>query len=599
MITTRPEILGTFGVITTTHWLASASGMSILEKGGNAFDAAVASAFVLQVVEPHLVGPAGEVPIIFHSARTGKTQVLCGQGTTPAGATLEHYKNEGLELIPGNGMLATVIPGAFDAWMQLLRDYGTLPLVDVLAPAIYYAEKGHPLLPRVSNTIAGLKDFFAREWQTSAAFFTPDGRVPAPREIFRNEALANTWKRIIRESESVKGNREAQIEKAREAFYRGFVAEEIDRFVRETEVMDESGSRHRGVLTADDMAGWQATYEEPLAYDYHNYRVHKIGPWGQGPVFLQTLALLKGFDLAKMDSKGPEFIHTVTEAMKLAFADREYYYSDPKFIDVPIETLLSDAYNDERRKLIGDKASLDLIPGVVPGFEAQVERMAKALERLSRIASPDSANNEPTLADMRASARRGDTVHLDAIDAEGNMVAAMPSGGWLQSSPYIPALGFMLNSRAQMFWLEEGLPASLAPGKRPRTTLTPSLAYKDGKPYLAFGTPGGDQQEQWQMLFFLRHVHHGLNLQEAIDMPMSHTAHFPGSFYPRERKPGNLALEESFGKETLDALAAMGHQLEVAPPFTIGRMVAAARDANGLLRAGATSRLMQAYAIGR
>ena len=400
MITTRPEILGTFGVITTTHWLASTSGMSMYEKGGNAFDAAVASAFVLQVVEPHLVGPGGEVPIIFHSARTGKTQVLCGQGTAPGGATIEHYKSEGINLIPGNGLLATVIPGAFDAWMQLLRDYGTLSLAEVLAPAIYYAEQGHPLLPRVANTIAGLKDFFEREWPTSAAFFTPGGRAPAPREIFRNEALAGTWKRIIRESESVKGNREAQIEKAREAFYRGFVAEEIDRFVRENEVMDESGSRHRGVITADDMARWQATYEEPLSYDYHNYRVQKIGPWGQGPVFLQTLALLKKFDIASMDSKGPEFIHTVTEAMKLAFADREYYYSDPNFIDVPMEALLSDAYNDERRNLIGDKASLDLIPGVVPGFEAQVERMAKALESLSRIAEPGSANNEPTLADV-------------------------------------------------------------------------------------------------------------------------------------------------------------------------------------------------------
>lgn len=599
MITTRPEILGTFGVITTTHWLASAAGMSILEKGGNAFDAAVASAFVLQVVEPHLVGPGGEVPIIFHSARTGKTQVICGQGTAPAGATIEHYKGQGISMIPGNGMLATVIPGAFDAWMLLLRDYGTLALADVLAPAIYYAESGHPLLPRVSNTIGGLKDFFAREWPTSAAFFTPGGRVPAPREIFRNEQLANTWKRIIRESQSVRGNREAQIEKARDAFYRGFVAEEIDRFVRETTVMDESGSAHRGVLTADDMAKWQATYEDAATYDYHNYKVHKTAAWGQGPVFLQTLALLKGFDIGAMDTKGPEFIHTVTEAMKLAFADREFYYSDPNFVDVPLETLLSDSYNDERRKLIGDKASFDLIPGVVPGYEAQIERMKKALDSLSRISDPGSVNNEPTLADMRASARRGDTVHLDSVDAEGNMIAAMPSGGWFQSSPYIPSLGFMLNSRAQMFWLDEGLPASLAPGKRPRTTLTPSLAHKDGKPYLAFGTPGGDQQEQWQLLFFLRHVHHGLNLQEAIDMPMSHTAHFPGSFYPRERKPGNLAIEESFGQATLDALKERGHDLEVAPEWSIGRMVAAARDENGLLRAAATSRLMQAYAIGR
>lgn len=598
MFTTRPEILGTFGVVTTTHWLASSSGMAMLERGGNAFDAAVAAGFVLQVVEPHLVGPGGEVPIVFHSARTGETRVLCGQGTSPKAATLDHYKSEDLTLIPGNGLLATVIPGSFDAWLQLLRDYGSLPLSEVLAPAIHYAQKGHPLLPRVADTIAGLKDFFEREWPTSAAAYAPNGRAPQPRELFRNEALAGTWQRIIREAESVGGNREKQIDKAREAFYHGFVAEEIERFAQSNEVMDESGNRHRGVITAADMAGWQATYEAPLTYDYHGYTLNKIGSWGQGPVFLQTLALLKDFDISAMDTRGPDFVHTVTEAMKLAFADREFYYSDPNFVDVPMETLLSDVYNDERRKLIGERASLDLRPGVVPGFEAQIARMREALDRLSRISSGDEVSSEPTMADMR-SARRGDTVHVDAIDAEGNMVAAMPSGGWLQSSPYIPALGFMLNSRAQMFWLEPGLPASLEPGKRPRTTLTPSLAHKDGRPYMAFGTPGGDQQEQWQLLFFLRHVHHGLNLQEAIDMPMSHTSHFPSSFYPRDRKPGHLAIEESFGDETIKALGDRGHQLDVASEWTIGRMVAAARGEDGVLRAAATPRLMQAYAVGR
>ena len=598
MFTTRPEILGTFGVVTSTHWLASASGMAMLERGGNAFDAAVAAGFVLQVVEPHLVGPGGEVPIVFHSARTGKTEVICGQGTAPAGATIDYYRAQGLSMVPGNGLLSTVIPGAFDAWMLLLRDHGSLPLSEVLAPAIHYAANGHPLLPRVANEIAGLKEFFEREWPTSAAFFTPNGKLPEAKKLFRNEALAETWRRIIREAEAGGGSREMQIERARDAWYRGFVAEEIERFASSNELMDESGIRHHGVITADDMASWQASYEKPLTYDYHDYTVHKIGPWGQGPVFLQTLALLKGFDLSAMDTLGPDFVHTLTEAMKLAFADREFYYGDPNLIDVPLETLLSDAYNDERRKLITDKASLELRPGTVPGYEEQMARMQDALSRLSPISSPDAVSTEPTMADMR-SARRGDTVHVDAIDAQGNMVAAMPSGGWFQASPYIPALGFMLNARAQMFWLEPDLPASLAPGKRPRTTLTPSLAHKNGRPYMAFGTPGGDQQEQWQLQFFLRHVHHGLNLQEAIDSPMSHTSHFPSSFYPRDRKPGHLAIEESFGAETIAALRARGHQLDIAPQWTIGRMVAAARDEDGMLRAGATPRLMQAYAVGR
>jgi gamma-glutamyltranspeptidase / glutathione hydrolase len=597
MFTTRPEILGTFGVVTSTHWLGSAAGMAMLERGGNAFDACVATAFVLQVVEPHLVGPAGEVPAVFYSAKTRKVEVLCGQGVAPKGATINHYLNEGLKLIPGNGLLATVVPGAFDAWMLLLRDHGSMRLRDVLEPAIYYAEQGHPVLPRVADTINGLKEFFETEWLTSAAVFLPGGEAPKPRQLFRNPKLAETWKRILQEAEAKGRDRDGQIEAARDAFYKGFVAEAIGRFARDTEAMDQTGSRHHGVITADDMASWSAGYDAPLTYDYHNYRVNKIRPWGQGPVFLQTLALLKDYDLASMGPSSAPFIHTVIEAMKLAFADREAYYGDPDFVNVPIETLLSDAYNHERRKLISDRASLELRPGHVEGYELQVERTLKALRELSTT-DRKVAGGEPTLASMR-SARRGDTVHIDVVDRHGNMIAAMPSGGWLQSSPVIPELGFMLNSRAQMFWLEPGLPSSLEPGKRPRTTLTPTLAEKDGEPYMVFGSPGGDQQEQWQMFLFLRHAHHGLNLQEAIDHPMAHTAHFPSSFYPREQKPGHLMAEESFGDATLNELRSRGHELEVAPNWTVGRLVAASRDKDGLLHAAATPRLMQAYAAGR
>jgi len=601
MFTTRPELLGTFGMVTSTHWLGSAAGMAMLERGGNAFDACVATAFVLQVVEPHLVGPGGDVPVVFHSATTGKTQVLCGQGPAPAGASIAHYKSEGLELIPGNGLLATVIPGSFGAWMTLLRDHGSLTVRDVLEPAIHYAEGGHPVLPRVADTIAGLKDFFETEWPTSAAVFLPGGSAPKAKQLFRNPALAETWKRVIREAEAAGGDRERQAQAAYDAFYKGFVAEAIDRFSRNTEVMDESGRRHRGVITGDDLARWRPAYEAPLTYDYHGHTVAKIRPWGQGPVFLQTLALLKDIDIASMGPASADFVHTVTEAMKLAFADREAYYGDPDFVDVPVEALLSDAYNDARRGLIGAGASRELRPGRVPGYEAQVDRVMAVLERLSKVSGAsleELAANEPTMADM-LSARRGDTVHIDAVDRWGNMVAAMPSGGWLQSSPVIPELGFMLNSRGQMFWLEPDLPTSLAPGKRPRTTLTPSLALRDGKPYMVFGSPGGDQQEQWQLQLFLRHVHHGLTLQEAIEQPMFHTAHFPSSFYPRERKPGHLLAEENFGPEVLAELRRRGHDLEEAPAWTVGRLVAASRDPDGLLHAAATPRLMQAYAAGR
>ena len=590
--TTRPEILGTFGVFTSTHWIASAVGMSILEKGGNAFDAAVAAGFVLQVVEPHLCGPGGDLPAVIYSRKNDRIEVICAQGPAPGGATIEHYSAEGLKLIPGDGLLSTVIPGAFDGWMLMLRDYGTMAVREVLEPAIYYAEHGHPVLPRVSATIQGMAAFFEKEWPTSHETWLPGGAVPEPLSNFRNPVLADTWKRIIAEAEA-KSGREEQVQAARDAYYRGFVAEAIDRYVRTAEVMDASGQRHKGVLTADDMAGWEATIEAPQTYDYHGWTIAKTAAWGQGPVLLQSLALLKGFDIAAMDPAGPDFVHTVVEAMKLAFADREVYYGDVDFAEVPIEHLLSDAYNDERRKLMTGEASHDLRPGRVPGFEAQYDLTLAMLDEMSGKGTV----YEPTMAHL--SEKRGDTVHIDVIDRWGNMVSTTPSGGWLQSSPIVPGIGFCLNSRAQMFWLKPGLPTSLAPGKRPRTTLTPSLALHEGRPTLAFGTPGGDQQDQWQLPFFLRFVHHRKNLQAAIDMPLFHTSHFPGSFYPRTSSPGEIMVEANIGDGVLDELRRRGHRVTVADPWTVGRLTAARRDADGLLRAAATPRLMQAYAVGR
>ncbi|MGV6873220.1 gamma-glutamyltransferase family protein [Pseudochelatococcus sp. B33] len=606
MFTTRPEILGTFGAVASTHWLASSSGMAMLEKGGNAFDAAVAAGFVLQVVEPHQSGPAGDVPILFHSAATSRIEVICGQAPAPAGATIEHYKGLGLDLVPANGLLATVIPGAFDAWMLLLRDHGRLRLRDVLAPATYYASKGHPLLPSVAGRIAGLRELFEKAWPTSAAVYLPGGESPKAGTILRNEALGETWNRIVREAEAPGRSREAEIDAARDSFYRGFVAEAIERFVTSNDILDRSGRRHRGVIRAGDLAGWQARYEMPTTYDYGRYKVCKTGPWGQGPVFLQTLALLKDIDLKDMGPASAVFVHTLTEAMKLAFADRDAYYGDPDFSTVPLDFLLSDGYADQRRALIGDTASGEFRPGVVPGYEGQVGRTIEMLARIN-ASKREEAGAEPVGADMAlarrtaqaGSDRRGDTTHVDVVDSEGNLVSAMPSGGWLQSSPVIPELGFMLNSRAQMFWLEPGLPASLGPGKRPRTTLTPTLALRDGAPYMAFGSPGGDQQEQWALMLFLRHVHHGLNLQEAIDMPIWQTSDIHSSFYPRNRIPLHLLAEESFGSQTLEDLRVRGHNVEVAPAHTIGRLAAVSMPRDGTLRAGATASLMQAYAVGR
>ncbi|MBU2357739.1 MAG: gamma-glutamyltransferase family protein [Alphaproteobacteria bacterium] len=592
--TTRPEILGTFGVATSTHWIASAVGMSILEKGGTAFDAAAAMNFVLNVVEPHLCGPLGDMPALIQVAGEDTPRVVCGQGTAPAGATIAHYKSEGLDLIPGSGLLATVIPGVFDAWMLMLRDHGKLPLRDILEPAIYYARHGHPVLARVSATIEGLGDFFRDEWPTSYDTWLPGGSAPAPESLFRNPALADTWDRILTEAESARGH-DAQIEAARRAFSKGFVAETIDDWMRDACVMDAAGGRRKGVLSGADMAGWEATYEEPLSVDYEGWTVWKPGMWAQSPTMLQSLRTLEGSGIADMDLNGADFVHWVTEAMKLSFADREAYYGDPAHTDIPTDTLLSKDYAAIRRAMIGDKASLEQRPGEIVGHDLWVR---EALKRASaEVVETGVGAGEPTMAHL--SEKRGDTVHIDVIDRWGNMVSATPSGGWLQSSPVVPGLGMPLNSRAQMFWLTEGLPTSLAPGRRPRTTLSPSIAGRNGRASLAFGTPGGDQQDQWQLMFFLRHVHGMTNLQAAIDAPLFHTAHFQGSFYPRATDPGHLMVEPSFGEEVIADLRGRGHRVQVAEPWSVGRLTAASRDASGLMRAAATPRLMQAYAIGR
>jgi len=349
-------------------------------------------------------------------------------------------------------------------------------------------------------------------------------------------------------------------------------------------------------LTGADMNGWEATYEQPLTYDYHDWTMEKTGPWGQGPVMLQCLSLLKNVDLKSLDPNGSEFIHLVIEAMKLSFADRETYYGDPNFVNVPISKLLSDEYSSGRTGLLSQDASLEQRPTHIEGYENLVVKMIERASLHSNTSgSPDAG--EPTMAHL--SEKRGDTVHIDTIDRWGNMVSVTPSGGWLQSSPIIPKLGFALNSRAQMFWLDEGLNQSLVPGCRPRTTLSPSLARHKNGCSMVFGTPGGDQQDQWQLIMFLRHVHHELNLQEAIDAPLFHTQHMNSSFFPRTAFKGEMMAEKSFGEKTLKELRERGHKVNEAEEWTVGRLTAASRSADGLLKAAATPRLMQAYAVGR
>ncbi len=572
MFTTRPELRGTFGMVASTHWLASAAGMAVLEQGGNAFDAAVAAGFTLQVVEPHLNGPGGDLPALLWPAG-GDPVVLSAQGPAPRAATIAHYRDElGLELIPGTGPLAAVVPGSFGGWLTMLRDHGTLPLRDLLRFAIDYAENGYPMLPKIAGAIGNVEQLFRDEWRTSAEIYLP---VPKPGTLQRNPRLAATYRRLLDESGG-------DIDAALDCWYRGFVADAFLRF-QEEEWMDSSGARHRGLLAADDLRDWRPSYEIPLSVDYHGLTVLKAGPWSQAPVFLQQLRLLEGFELAAMRHASAEYVHTVTECAKLAFADREAWYGDPEFADVPIDALLSREYADERRTLVGDESSPDLRPGSPGGREPLLPSPVYG-------ASVAPGVGEPT---------RGDTVHVDVVDRFGNMVAATPSGGWLWGAPVIPELGFCLGTRAQMFWLEEGLPNSLEPGKRPRTTLSPTLVARDGEPYLALGSPGGDQQDQWTLNTFLAHVHFGMDLQAAIDAPGHHTEAFPSSFYPRETRVRHVAVEERAGSATIEGLRARGHDVEESAPWSLGRVTAVGREPDGQLKAGANPRGMQGYAAGR
>ncbi|VFR27191.1 Gamma-glutamyltranspeptidase [plant metagenome] len=607
--TTRPEIRGTFGVVSSTHWLASQVAMSVLERGGNAFDAAVAGGFALQVVEPHLNGPGGEVPIIFWSEREQRTRVLCGQGPAPKLAEPAYFRAMGLEQVPGIGLLPACVPGAFGAWLTLLRDHGTWELADVLAPAMSYARQGFPLVPRIVSAIIAVQALFREEWTSSADVWLPGGEVPDANALFRLPALAQTYARVIERAEAAGTTREGRIDAALDAWYDGFVAEAVDRYYRETAVRDTTGERNTGLLRREDMAGWRPAYEDPATLGFGRYTVAKCGPWSQGPVFLQQLSLLKHLDIGAHAPDSFGFVHRLAEATKLAFADRLAWYGDPERHDVPLAQLLSNDYARERARGVGATAATALQPGspdgrppVLPDTGVSARTLTTADTRYG-VGEPTFAQLPPVAQWLPREIFVGDTCHIDVIDAQGNMVAATPSGGWLSSSPAIPELGFSITTRLQMSWLDEGLPGGLQAGKRPSTTLSPGLALRDGKPYMVFGTPGGDQQDQWTVAFFLRHAVHGMDLQSAIEAPSWHVDHGPASFWPRTTVLNRLTVESRMPEATLAALREAGHEVKVGGPWSEGRISACTREPDGqgglLLRAGANPRGMQGYAVGR
>lgn len=601
---TRPEIQGWHGVASATYAAASQAAMRMLELGGNAFDGAVAGGFVLQAVAPHLNGPAGDVAILFHDARDGESRALCGQGPTPRTATIKAFHDLGLDTVPGTGLLPAVVPGAFDAWLALLAERGTLPLETILEPALVYWRRGVPVDARLHATLAAAEPMFRRYWHTSRDIFLPNGAVPEAGGLFANPIVAKTFERILSLAKAASADRRAQIEEARRVWSDGFIAETIDRFCRETSVMDVSGSPHGALLRGEDLSGWRARFEAPRGISYANHQVLKCDSWTQGPTLLQALGLLPAEEMAALEPEGDDFVHRVVEALKLAFADREIFHGDPEAARIPMDWLLSDDYAALRRGQIGHDANNAWRPGVIAGCGWTVDYAAAAARARDAGLLASYGGGEPTVQTIKDGGYKasvmGDTCYLAVADAAGNMVSATPSGGWLQSSPAIPELGFPLGTRAQMMWLDPAAPSGMGPGRRPRSTLTPTLVLgDDGAARLACGTPGGDQQDQWQTSFLVRVLAQQQGLQEAIEAPSFHAEHWPNSFYPRHASPGRLVIEGRYPKDTVASLEARGHDVTVGEDWSEGRLCAVGRDPNGLLRGAANPRGGMGYAVGR
>ena len=595
---TRPTLQGTFGMSASTHWLATATAQAVLERGGNAFDAAAAAGFVLHVVEPHLNGPGGDMTAVFATVENpAEPVILVGQGPAPAAATRQHYLAEGLELVPGAGALAAAIPGAVDAWLLLLRDQGTWELADVLAFAVGYARNGHPLLARVCATIGTVAELLSEHWPSSAELWLPEGRIPQEGELFRNEAYAQVLERLVASGSLASGNRADRIDAARREWSTGFVAKAAVEFQAQPH-RHSSGTDHAGVMDMADFAGFEASYDTAATLEFRGHTVAKTGAWGQGPVLLQTLAILAGFDDEYLDPSTAIGAHTILEAEKLAFADRDAYYGDTA---VDLDYLLSAEYAAERRALISDVANAEFRPGTIPGTTPFIPPLRTEYLPPALLGAGErgfAGVGEPTVSP--AGEMRGDTCHIDVVDQWGNMISATPSGGWLQSSPTIPKLGFCLGTRLQMTWLEEGAPSSLEPGKRPRTTLTPTLVFKDGVAVTALGSPGGDQQDQWQLLYLLRTLVGGYTPQQAVDAPALHSTSIAGSFWPRTWTPGGAVVEDRLGEDVITELERRGHVVTRAGDWALGRLSSVGRDNHtGLLTASANPRGAQGYAAGR
>jgi len=563
----RSEVRASHGVVAAGRTYTVDAGARLLAAGGTAIDAGVASIFAAAVVEISHFGLGGEAPIVIYSARDRKVTVINGQGSAPRAATPALFA--GRDSIPGNGPLGATVPAAVDAVSVALARFGTKSLSDVLAPAIQLAD-GFPMyefLHHYLETERAACEPYAWTMRT----YYPEGRITPVGEMFRQPNLAATLRLMAKadaDARAAGATREQGIEAGRNAFYQGETARQIAEAVKEA----------HGVMTAEDLAAYHSKIEEPVSVPYRGYTVYKAGFWNQGPALLQTLRILEGFDLRAMGQGSPDAIHTTVEAIKLAFADRDRYYGDPDFVRVPGDMLLSEPYARMRRTLIDSKrASLDQRPGDPVNGTAL----------LADVNSQKAADRKQDVTE------KGDTTSVQVVDAEGNLFSATPSSGWLLGGAFVAGpTGVPMSNRMQAFNLDPRSPNVLAGGKRPRTTLTPTIVLKDGKPFLAIGTPGGDSQDQQILLVLLNIIDFGLDVQAAIEAPRVNSLHPVSSFDDHKPQPGVLEAEASLGPAVLKELAARGHVLRIRPAFGISTGVVAAGidPVTGRLRGGADLR---------
>ena len=569
----RPEVRASRGVIAAGRTFTVEAGGRILAAGGNAIDAGVASILAAAVVEISHFGLGGEAPIIIYSARDRRVVVINGQGTAPRAATPALFA--GRDAIPGNGPLGATVPAVIDSVAIALARYGTRSFADVAAPAIELAD-GFPMyefLHRYLESERKASEPYAWTMRT----YYPEGRVARAGEMFRQPNLAATLRALVaaeRKALEAGASRSQGIQAARDAFYTGTIAQRITAAVREA----------GGVMSDDDLASYRGRVEEPATVPYRGYAVYKAGFWNQGPALLQTLRLLEGFDLARMGAGSADAIHTIVEAVKLAFADRDRYYGDPDFVRVPGDVLLSAPYAASRRGLIDPRrASLEARPGQPErALTSEAPETGEPIERRDSAAPPPLEPREP-----------GDTTSVQVADAEGNLFSATPSSGWLLEGAFVAGdTGVPMSNRMQAFRLDPASPNVLAGGKRPRTTLTPTVVLKDGRPFLAIGTPGGDSQDQQILLVLLNIIDFGMDVQAAIEAPRVNSLHPESSFDDHRSQPGVLEVESSLRAEAVKELEARGHVLRMRPPYGISTgVVAAGMDpATGRLRGGADPR---------